>query len=76
MEQGYGTSEEFTGRWLKRTSHRDDIVLATKVYQPMGTGPNDRHLSAYHIKRACEARSTRRGYACSHASRSQTVSGI
>jgi aryl-alcohol dehydrogenase-like predicted oxidoreductase len=29
-------------------------VLATKVYQPMGTGPNDRHLSAYHIRKACE----------------------
>ncbi len=34
---------------------RDDIVLATKVYQPMGLGPNDRRLSAYHIRRACEA---------------------
>ena len=31
------------------------IVLATKVYQPMGLGPNDRRLSAYHIRRACEA---------------------
>jgi aryl-alcohol dehydrogenase-like predicted oxidoreductase len=29
-------------------------VLATKVYQPMGTGPNDRRLSAYHIRKACE----------------------
>ena len=33
----------------------DEIVLATKVYQPMGLGPNDRRLSAYHIRRACEA---------------------
>jgi len=55
MAQGYGTSEEITGRWLKRSGRRDDIVLATKVYQPMGRGPNDRRLSAYHIKRACEA---------------------
>lgn len=30
-------------------------MLATKVYQPMDTGPNDRRLSAYHIRRACEA---------------------
>jgi aryl-alcohol dehydrogenase-like predicted oxidoreductase len=30
-------------------------VLATKVYQPMETGPNDKYLSAYHIRRACEA---------------------
>jgi aryl-alcohol dehydrogenase-like predicted oxidoreductase len=28
--------------------------LATKVYQPMVTGPNDRRLSAYHIRKACE----------------------
>jgi aryl-alcohol dehydrogenase-like predicted oxidoreductase len=56
MEQGYGTSEEIIGRWLAQASaRRDQIVLATKVYQPMGPGPNDRHLSAYHIRRACEA---------------------
>jgi aryl-alcohol dehydrogenase-like predicted oxidoreductase len=35
-------------------SRRDRIALATKVYQPMGKGPNDRRLSAYHIRRACE----------------------
>ncbi len=40
---------------MQRSGHRDDIVLATKVYQPMGLGPNDRRLSAYHIRRACEA---------------------
>jgi len=55
MKQGYGVAEETVGRWLQRSGHRDDIVLATKVYQPMGLGPNDRRLSAYHIKRACEA---------------------
>ena len=55
MEKGYGTSEEIIGRWLTRNGRRDQIVLATKVYQPMGLGPNDRHLSAYHIRRACEA---------------------
>jgi aryl-alcohol dehydrogenase-like predicted oxidoreductase len=55
MVKGYGVSEEILGRWLQRTGHRDDIVLATKVYQPMGLGPNDRRLSAYHIRRACEA---------------------
>lgn len=54
MEKGYGTSEEIIGRWLAQGSRRDRIVLATKVYQPMGTGPNDRRLSAYHIRRACE----------------------
>src|SRR3954447_16458072 len=55
MKQGYGVSEETVGTWLRRSGHRDDIVLATKVYQPMGLGPNDRRLSAYHIRRACEA---------------------
>jgi aryl-alcohol dehydrogenase-like predicted oxidoreductase len=55
MPKGYGVSEEVIGRWLRRSGRRDDIVLATKVYQPMGLGPNDRRLSAYHIRRACEA---------------------
>jgi aryl-alcohol dehydrogenase-like predicted oxidoreductase len=55
MAKGYGVSEQTVGRWLQRSGHRDDIVLATKVYQPMGLGPNDRRLSAYHIRRACEA---------------------
>ncbi len=39
---------------LAQGGRRDRIVLATKVYQPMGTGPNDRRLSAYHICKACE----------------------
>lgn len=54
MEKGYGTSEEIIGRWLAQGGRRDRIVLATKLYQPMGTGPNDRRLSAYHARRACE----------------------
>jgi aryl-alcohol dehydrogenase-like predicted oxidoreductase len=55
MTKGYGIAEQTVGRWLQRSGRRDDIVLATKVYQPMGLGPNDRRLSAYHIRRACEA---------------------
>ncbi len=55
IKQGYGISEEYIGRWLAQGSgRRDKIVLATKLYQPMGTGPNDRGLSAYHIRKACE----------------------
>jgi aryl-alcohol dehydrogenase-like predicted oxidoreductase len=54
MEKGFGTSEEIIGRWLAQGGRRDRIVVPTKVYQPMGTGPNDRRLSAYHIRRACE----------------------
>lgn len=55
MEQGYGISEEIIGRWLGQGGgRRERIVLATKVYQPMGTGPNDKHLSAYKIRKAAE----------------------
>jgi len=54
MEKGYGISEEIIGRWLAQGGRRERIVLATKLYQPMDTGPNDRGLSAYHIRRACE----------------------
>jgi aryl-alcohol dehydrogenase-like predicted oxidoreductase len=55
MAKGFGVSEEIIGRWLAQSGRRDRIVLATKVYQPMETGPNDRRLSAYHIRRACDA---------------------
>jgi aryl-alcohol dehydrogenase-like predicted oxidoreductase len=55
MTKGYGISEEIIGRWLAQGGRRDRIVLATKVCQPMGIGPNDKYLSAYHIRRACEA---------------------
>src|SRR5215472_12902752 len=45
-----GASEEVTGRLLRRFfSNRDDYVLATKVYFPMGDGPNDRGLSRKHV---------------------------
>jgi aryl-alcohol dehydrogenase-like predicted oxidoreductase len=55
MEKGFGISEEIIGRWLAQGGRRERMVLATKAYQPMGTGPNDKYLSAYHIRRACEA---------------------
>jgi aryl-alcohol dehydrogenase-like predicted oxidoreductase len=54
IEKGYGVSEEIIGRWLAKGGNRSRIVLATKVYQPMDYGQNDRRLSAYHIRRACE----------------------
>jgi NDP-hexose C3-ketoreductase / dTDP-4-oxo-2-deoxy-alpha-D-pentos-2-ene 2,3-reductase len=50
-----GTSEQYLGRWFDKTGRRDRIVLATKVYAPMGDWPNDRGLSARHIIAACEA---------------------
>ncbi len=52
---GEGVTEQIVGRWLARAGgRRERIVLATKVFGRMGDGPNDRGLSAYHIKRACE----------------------
>jgi aryl-alcohol dehydrogenase-like predicted oxidoreductase len=51
---GVGATEQIIGRWLAQGGRREQIVLATKVYGPMGEGPNDRGLSAYHIRRACE----------------------
>jgi 1-deoxyxylulose-5-phosphate synthase len=45
-----GMTEEITGRLLaKLFGHRDDYVLATKVFFPMGPGPNDRGLSRKHV---------------------------
>jgi aryl-alcohol dehydrogenase-like predicted oxidoreductase len=52
---GEGVTEQIIGRWLEGDpSRRDRIVLATKVYGKMGEGVNDRGLSAYHIRKACE----------------------
>jgi aryl-alcohol dehydrogenase-like predicted oxidoreductase len=50
-----GFTEEIIGRWLEQGGgRREKIVLATKVYGGMGSGPNDARLSAYHIRKACE----------------------
>ncbi len=51
---GMGQTEQIIGRWLAQGGRRERIVLATKLYGAMGSGPNDRGLSAYHIRRACE----------------------
>ncbi|WP_441240875.1 aldo/keto reductase [Tardiphaga sp. 768_D3_N2_1] len=40
-----GTSEEIVGRALKDFTKRDDVVLATKVYNRMRPGPNGMGLS-------------------------------
>jgi aryl-alcohol dehydrogenase-like predicted oxidoreductase len=52
---GEGITENIIGRWLAQGGgRREKIVLATKVYAKMGEWPNESHLSAYHIKYACE----------------------
>jgi len=50
-----GISETVLGRSLREFTRRDDVVIATKVYFPMGPGPNDRGLSRKHIMQAVEA---------------------
>ena len=49
-----GESERIVGRALQRNGRRDEVVLATKVNGEMGSGPNDRGISRYHIMKACE----------------------
>jgi 1-deoxyxylulose-5-phosphate synthase len=57
-----GVSEQITGRLLGRLfGHREDYVLATKVYFPMGPGPNDRGLSRKHVLSAIDASLRRLG---------------
>jgi aryl-alcohol dehydrogenase-like predicted oxidoreductase len=57
-----GASEQITGHLLSRLfSRREDYVLATKVYFPMGPGPNDRGLSRKHILAGIDASLQRLG---------------
>jgi aryl-alcohol dehydrogenase-like predicted oxidoreductase len=57
-----GVSEEITGHLLdKFFQSRDDYVLATKVFNPMGPGPNDRGLSRKHILAGIDASLRRLG---------------
>src|SRR5262245_50035041 len=52
---GEGVTEQIVGRWLAQGGgRRERVVLATKVFGKMGDGPNDRGLSAHHIRRACD----------------------
>jgi len=50
-----GNSEALVGRWVKDRGARDDIVIATKAYFPMGVLPMHRGNSRLHLVRACEA---------------------
>jgi len=55
-----GAAEEIVGREL-RGFERDSYFLATKVYFPMGEGPNDSGLSRKHITEQCHASLKRLG---------------
>ena len=55
-----GVAEEIVGRALKGFE-RESYFLATKVYFPMGEGPNDSGLSRKHIIEQCHASLKRLG---------------
>src|SRR5262245_10373452 len=54
---GGGRSEALIGRWLTQTraNVRARLRLTSKVFTPVGPGPNDRGLSRRHILRQVEA---------------------
>jgi aryl-alcohol dehydrogenase (NADP+) len=49
-----GMSEEILGRALREYSRREEVVIATKLYFPMGPSPNQRGLSRVHVLQAIE----------------------
>jgi len=50
-----GESEKILGRALKAFGvKRDDLVIATKLFHPMGSGPNQRGLSRKHVFQAID----------------------
>jgi len=59
-----GRSEEVTGKWLREFGRRDELVVATKVFFPLGStpdAPNMGGLSRKHIVQGCEASLKRLG---------------
>jgi len=56
-----GVSEEVVGRALRDFAARDQVVVATKAFFPMGDGPNDRGLSRKHLLGAIDASLRRLG---------------
>jgi len=56
-----GVSEQIVGRALRELAPREQVVIATKVFFPMGDGPNDRGLSRKHVFDAIDASLRRLG---------------
>jgi aryl-alcohol dehydrogenase-like predicted oxidoreductase len=56
-----GVSEEVTGRLLPKYLAREEMVVATKVFNPMGPGENQRGLSRKHVLAGIDASLTRLG---------------
>jgi aryl-alcohol dehydrogenase-like predicted oxidoreductase len=56
-----GRSEEIVGRAIKDFAKREDVVIATKLFNPMGSSVNARGLSRKHIMEAIDASLRRLG---------------
>ncbi len=56
-----GESETILGRLLKEAARPEEVVIATKLGNPMGKGPNARGYSRKHIVEAAEASLRRLG---------------
>jgi aryl-alcohol dehydrogenase (NADP+) len=56
-----GASEEVTGRALRDLARREEVVIATKVFFPSGSSPNERGLSRKHIMHAIDGSLRRLG---------------
>jgi aryl-alcohol dehydrogenase-like predicted oxidoreductase len=56
-----GASEEILGRAIKDFAKREEVVIATKLFNPMGPGPNQRGLSRKHVMEAIDASLRRLG---------------
>jgi len=56
-----GVSEEITGKLLRDLARRDEVVVATKVFFPIGRGPNGGGLSRKHVLEAIDASLERLG---------------
>ena len=60
---GGGRSELAIGKWLKQKGSRvrDQLIVSSKLFNPVGPGPNDKGLSRRHIMRQVEASLKRLG---------------
>jgi aryl-alcohol dehydrogenase (NADP+) len=56
-----GASEEVTGRALRDFARRDEVIIATKVFNRMGPAPNSVGLSRKHIMQGIDASLKRLG---------------
>lgn len=56
-----GRSEEVVGRALKEMARREEVVIATKVFNAMGPKPNQKGLSRKHIMEAVDGSLKRLG---------------